>query len=795
MQTLTIFARLHRAGIPLAFTGVTALLLFASYDSFAQKFPRTTIEVTSQVSTLPTRDATSRANDLLSRMTVEEKVGQLNQDFVLPGRQEPEGLDSKIRAGKVGSLLFVTDPVTINHLQKVAIEESRLRIPILFGYDVIHGFKTIFPVPLALASSWDPSLIEQVQTVAAREASSVGIRWTFAPMVDIARDPRWGRMVEGAGEDPYLGSIIASAQVRGFQGSDISNPEHLLACAKHFVGYGAADGGRDYDSSYVPETLLQNVYLKPFHAAQQAGVGSFMSAYMDLNDVPATGNTFLLQDVLRKDWGFQGFVVSDADAVGNLVTHGFARDKEDAAFRAFKAGINMEMTGLGSGVGNVGDAYLTSLANLVKQGRVTNEELDNAVRPILEAKFRLGLFENAYVDEVRSAQILGAVEHRKLARIAAQRSAVLLRNEGGVLPLEQPKLSSIAVIGPLADSQTDVLGGWSFRGDPKQAVTILQGIRNHVGAAVKVEYAQGAQLKRAFPSMFDAIFPSPKQPEWSDVQKRDEIENAASLAKAADVTVLALGEDALMSGEGASASSLALPGNQLELLRAVVATRKPLVLVLENGRPLDISWAVQHVPAVLEVWHPGTEGGNAVADLLFGDAVPGGKLPVTWPRSEGQVPIYYAHNRTHQPDSAAGFTSRYWDAPSSPLYPFGFGLSYTSFVYRNLRVATPSVRKGDPVAVSVDVTNAGLRAGDDVAQLYIHQRDGGASRPVRELKGFQRVALNPGETRTLHFLLPPTELSYWNSQSKTWVEDASEFDVWAGSDSSAALHDTFVTNN
>jgi beta-glucosidase len=795
MRLLTTHIQPRKAAFRTAFAGAILLLVLGRSVSRAQDNRRSAVVSKSENSSGSAQNVTGQANDLLGRMTLEEKVGQLNQDFLFPDPQRLEAVGSNIRDGKVGSLLFVTDAATINRLQKIAVQESRLKIPILFGFDVIHGFKTIFPVPLAMASSWDTNLVEQVQTVAAREASSAGIRWTFAPMVDIARDPRWGRIVEGAGEDPYLGSAMASAQVRGFQGDNHGNPEHILACAKHFAGYGAADGGRDYDSSYIPEALLQNVYLKPFHAAEQAGVGSFMSAYMDLNDIPATGNVHLLQDVLRKDWGFRGFVVSDAEAVGNLVTHGFARDKEDAAFRAFTAGVNMEMTGVGPMGGGIGDAYATHLADLVRKGRVTSEQLDDAVRPILEAKIRLGLFEQPYVDEARSSQTLGRTEHRKLARIAAQRSAVLLRNESDLLPLQQPKLSSIAVIGPLADSQTDTLGGWSFRGDPKEAVTILQGIRKHVDSSVRIDYMQGSQLKRAFPSMFDAIFPSPKQPEWTDAQKRDEIVKATNLAKAADVTVLVLGEDALMSGEAASTSTLDLPSNQAELLHAVVATNRPVVLVLENGRPLNISWAAAHVPAILEIWHPGTEGGNAVADLLFGDAVPGGKLPVTWPRSEGQIPIYYAHNLTHQPDSAPEFTSRYWDIPSSPLYPFGYGLSYTRFTYGNLRIANRQVKKGERVVVSVDVTNAGSRTGDEVVQVYIHQQNGGTSRPVRELKGFQRVTLGAGETKTLQFALTKSDLSYWNSQSKVWVEDSSQFDVWAGSDSSAALHDTFAISD
>ena len=734
-------------------------------------------------------DVTRRGNELLRQMTLDEKVGQLNQLFFFSQFMKPEAMEASIRDGKIGSLLFVTDPAVINRFQKVAVEQSRLHIPLLFGFDVIHGFRTIFPVPLAMASSWDPSLVERAQTVAAREASAVGIRWTFAPMVDIARDPRWGRIVEGAGEDPYLGSEIAKAQVRGFQGQNLGSPDRVIACVKHFAGYGAADGGRDYDSAYIPEVLLHNVYLAPFRAAAEAGAGSFMSAYMDLNDVPATGNRFLLQDVLRREWGFRGFVVSDADAVGNLVTHGFARDKEDAAYRALTAGVNMEMS---IDFGTVGKAYIENLPKLVQQGRVTASQLDDAVRPILEAKIRLGLFERPYVDEARLAQAYDASEHRQLARVAAQRSAVLLRNEGGLLPLANAggKISSIAVIGPLADSQRDIRGSWSFVDDPKTAITVLQGIRGKVAVGVRVEYAQGVELGRTYPSPFEMFTSGPRSLAWTEAKKQEEFAKAVELARRSDVVVLVLGELESMSGESASKSTLDPPGRQLELIEAVVAAGKPAVLVLVNGRPLNIAWASEHVPAILEAWHPGTEGGNAVADLLFGDATPGGKLPVTWPRNAGQIPIYYAHNLTQQPESSPRFTSRYWDVATSPLYPFGYGLSYTKFAYSNLRVSQQQAKVGQTVEVSVDVENTGGRAGDEVAQLYIHQQAGSASRPVRELKGFQRVALAPGETKTVRFTLGKAEMTYWSPQEKAWVQEPATFDVWVGGDSTATMHAT-----
>ena len=744
-----------------------------------------------QTATSRDADVSKRAAALLAKMTLEEKIGQLNQLFFLSQLMKPEVMEPGIREGKIGSLLFVTDPATINRFQKIAVEQSRLKIPLLFGFDVIHGFRTVFPVPLAMASSWDPALVERAQTIAAREARAAGVRWTFAPMVDIARDPRWGRIVEGAGEDPYLGAKMSAAQVRGFQGSDPSAPGRLLACMKHFAGYGAADGGRDYDSSYLSDAELYNVYFPPFKAAVDAGVGCTMSAYMNLNDVPATGNAFLLREVLRKEWGFKGFVVSDADSVGDLVTHGFAADKADAAVRALTAGVDMEMS-LPLPVSTVGSAYADNLAKLVKEGRVTTTQIDSAVRRILEAKYRLGLFDNPYVDESAVTSHHNNPEHRQLARVAAQRSAVLLRNEGNLLPLTKgdPKISSIAVIGPLADSRRDMRGPWTLADDMKTAVSVVEGIREKVGPSVKVDYAQGVDIGRAYPSIF-AIFGGARPVPWSEAQKREEFEKAVALARSSDLVVLVLGEHEEMSGEAATHSTIELPGRQRELLEAVSALGKPTVLVLINGRPLDISWAVNRVPAILEAWHPGSEGGNAIADLIYGDATPGGKLPVTWPRSSGQIPIYYAHNLTQKPESAKDFTSRYWDMPTAPLYPFGYGMSYTTFAYSNLRVSKAEAKVNESVDVSVDVENTGRRAGEEVAQLYIHQRSGSASRPVRELKGFERIVLAPGEKKNVRFTLGKSELTYWSSAMKGWVQEPATFDVWAGGNSTATLTTTF----
>lgn len=743
--------------------------------------------VGAQTAPLTHEQAHEQAEVLLRHMTVEEKIGQMNQasGAMIPGLggQKP---DTLILQGKVGSILWLTDVKEINRLQHLAVEKSRLHIPILFAFDVIHGYRTVFPVPLAMASSWDPSVEEQAQHLAGQDARAAGIEWTFTPMVDIARDARWGRMVEGAGEDPYLGAAMAQAQVRGFQGTSIG-PDSVLACVKHFAGYGAADGGRDYDSSYVPEELMRNVYLVPFHAAEQAGAATFMSAYMDLDDVPASGNHWLLTDVLRKDWGFNGFVVSDAFAVGSLVTHGYARDPEDAAYKAVSAGLNMDMAS---------ETFTHNLPELVKSGKVTEAQLDAAVLPILEAKYELGLFDHPYVDESKVDEVLNRPEGRTLERKLAARSMVLLKNDNQTLPLSS-SLKKVAVIGPLADSTRDIEGGWTVEGlfggpGKSHPVTVLAGLKDRLGAEAEVTFVPGPPLSRVYPSMFDQMSGKKPLPPPTASETADWLAKTKAAAQQADLVIAVMGESADMSGEAASRATLDLPGMQEQMLETAVATGKPVILVLENGRPLDIRWASEHVPAILESWYPGTEGGAAVADVLFGDVDPGGKLPVSWPRTAGEEPLYYNHNLTHEPEDRPNFTSRYWDISSKPLYPFGYGLSYTNFRFSNLRLSSKSVKKDDKTEVSVDVTNTGKVAGDAVAQIYIHQRYGSASRPVRQLKGFERVTLKPGETRTLTFPLGKDELSYWNPQTKMWVEEPSEFDVWAGGDSTASLHTDFT---
>ena len=575
---------------------------------------------------------------------------------------------------------------------------------------------------------------------------------------------------------------MARAQVKGFQGEELG-PNSVMACVKHFAGYGAADGGRDYDSSYVPEELMHNVYLRPFHAAEQAGAGTFMSAYMDLNDVPASGNHWLLTDVLRKDWGFKGFVVSDAFAVASLQVHGFAKDPSDAAYKGFSAGMDMDMAS---------QTYTKNLAALVKAGKVPEASIDKAVLSILEAKYRLGLFDNPYVDESKVDATLSRPEGRVLERKVASRSMVLLRNENQALPLAK-STKKIAVIGPLADSGSDIEGGWTVEGlfgsgSKSNPVTVLAGLKNRLGADAQITVVTGPIPTRIYAGLLDQLSGKKPMPPPTAAEVAETLAKVKDAAANADVVIAVMGEVSSMSSEAASRATLDLPGIQQQMLETAVASGKPVILVLENGRPLDIRWASEHVPAILEAWYPGSEGGNAIADVLFGDVNPGGKLPVSWPRVAGQEPLYYNHNLTHEPEDRPTFTSRYWDLSSKPLYPFGYGLSYSTFKFDHLKLTKTSMKAGEATEAEVDVTNTGSVEGDAVAQVYIHQRYGSASRPVRELKGFQRVTLKPGETQTLKFTLGKDELEFWSPQTKAWGVEASTFDVWAGGDSTATLH-------
>jgi beta-glucosidase len=693
-----------------------------------------------------------RINALLARMTLEEKLGQLQQlDGEANGNFRPEHLEL-VRKGLLGSTLNVRGAQHTNQLQRVAMNESRLKIPVLFGFDVIHGYRTIFPIPLGEASSWDPSLAERSAAVAAQEANNVGLRWTFAPMVDIARDPRWGRITEGAGEDPYLGAAFARARVRGFQGADYGAPDKILACAKHFVAYGAAEGGRDYNTTDLSEQTLREIYLPPFKAAVDAGVGTLMSSFNAINGVPASANAFTLTKVLRDEWKFDGFVVSDYTSVKELINHGVAANEEEAAAAALNAGVDMEM---------VSRSYNAFGPQLLKQNKLTTATIDEAVRRILRIKFRLGLFDRPYTDEAVESNALLRPESIRLAREIAGRSMVLLKNDRDVLPLPK-NVGSIAVIGPLADDRRAPLGWWAGDGKEENTVTPLAGIKAKVSAQTKVGYAKGCDVKDDSTAGF---------------------QEAVNLAKQSDVALVFVGELAEMVGEAASRSSLDLPGRQLELVQAIQATGKPTIVVLVNGRPLTIGWIVDNVPAVLESWMGGSQSGNAIADILFGDVNPGGKLPVTFPRTVGQVPVYYNYMNTGRPPEAQNrYTSKYLDLPWTPLFPFGHGLSYTKFRISNPQISTPRIDTNGKLTVSVEVENVGQRAGDEVVQLYIRDPVATMTRPVKELKGFQRVTLQPGEKRRVEFVLGHEQLGFWNREMR-YVVEPGEFRVMVGANS------------
>jgi beta-glucosidase len=717
-----------------------------------------------------------KTDALLKHMTVEEKIGQLNQPFHFSKKK----VDEEIAAGMVGSVDHVLDPTEINALQTLAVEKTRLHIPLLFDMDVIHGYRVIFPVPIGAAASWDMTMIERDQGIAAMEARAGGQQWTSAPMLDIARDPRWGRIVEGAGEDPYLGSKVAVAQVNGFQGILPIDSNHMIATAKHFAGYGAGEGGRDHDAANLSESQLRNVIFPPFKAAVEAGATAVMSAYMDLNDVPATGNRWLLTDVLRDEWSFKGLVISDNNAVTDLVPHGFARDKADAARRALDAGVDVQMS-------NYGD--VDGLLTAAHDGTLDREKLDSAVRRVLRLKFQLGLFDHPYV-EVKPMEDSVLQEHLKASRIAADRSAVLLRNDANLLPLHPQAYKKLAVIGQLADSRQDTLGPWTGGENIDDTVTVRRALEQS-GKFESVVYAQGIQIGRKYSSPFDSLMKEKPQRRWTPEQADDEFRHAVEVARDSDIVVAVMGELQDMDGESASRSSLALPGRQEELLEAISALGKPVVLILFSGRPLDLQWEVEHIPGILDMWYPGTEGGNAAVDLLFGEANPGGKLPFTWTRDANQIPTYYSHNNTQDPQNQG---RRYWDEPSVPLFPFGYGLSYSKFSFAPPKASQPQIKVGQPITVEAEVENTSDVAGDVVAQLYIHQRFGSASRPVRELKGFDRVLLQPHEKKTLHFTLSPRDLSFWSTAKRKWTQEPTTVDYWVGEDSTANDGGSFVVH-
>jgi beta-glucosidase len=716
-----------------------------------------------------------RVDALLGQMSLEEKVGQLNQLSTgsLTGPQRiVENGDELIRKGWVGGILNAVTARETNAYQKEAIEGSRLRVPILFGLDVIHGFRTLFPIPLGLSSSWDQDLVAQTARYAAGEASSQGVRWTFSPMVDIARDPRWGRIAEGSGEDPYLGSALARAYVRGYQGERLDDPASVVACAKHFVGYGAVEGGRDYNTTEISERTLRDVYLPPFHAAVVEGAGTIMSAFNAINGTPASANAFTLTQVLRREWNFQGFVDSDWTAVREIMLHGIANDERTAALKSFIAGVDMDMQS---------DIFLRYIPGLVRSGEVPVSRLDEAVRGILRVKFALGLFDHPYVVEPGAPSAAAAAAGNALALRAAEESFVLLENrivgDTPLLPLAAASGARIALIGPLADSAKDMLGSWSCQAVSGDMVTLRSALSERAARqGMRMSFARGTDVSG--PS--DSGFPE-----------------ALEAARNADIVVLALGESGRSSGEASSRSDINLPGNQEKLLEAVVGTGKPVVLVVFSGRPLSIAWAAKHVPAILMAWFPGTQAGPALVRALFGEAEPAGRLTVSVPRSVGQVPIYYNHMNTGRPRSdpiGMGaykpdpyYVTGYIDETNTPLYPFGYGLTYTSFSYSAVQVSAASasakaINEGQSrLTVSAEVRNTGKREGTETAQLYIRMRGTSVARPVRELKGFQRVHLAPGESRRLEFNLGREELSFWNAEMRYEAEPGSLY-VWVAPD-------------
>jgi len=707
-----------------------------------------------------------RVRDLLGRMTLEERVGQLVQYSSRDDMTGPSSASSimpLLRAGGIGSMLNVTGVDGTRKWQQIAVESSRLHLPLLFGLDVIHGYRTIFPIPLASAASWDLARIERAERIAATEAAAVGVHWTFAPMVDIARDPRWGRVAEGAGEDPFLGAAIARARVRGFQGDDLAAPDTILACAKHFAAYGAAQAGRDYFTTDVTERTLREVYLPPFRAAVEAGAGTLMAAFNDLDGTPCSGNAFLLDRVLRGEWGFRGFIVSDWAGIAEMRAHGFAADLRDAARLAFRAGVDMDMEG---------EAYGPHLAGLVRAGLVSEPRLDAAVGAVLAAKIRLGLLDDPfrYCDAARERAMLRRPEFLEAARDLARRSCVLLKNEHNVLPLKTAGLT-VALVGPLADAPLHQLGAWHASGDRQDSVTVRTALAE-IFPGARLRYAGGCAVRGADTAGFAA---------------------ARAAAKASDVVVVALGEDADQSGEATSRASLDLSGPQAALLKELRATGKPVVLLLLTGRPLTIEAVEPLADAILVAWHPGTMGGPAIADVLTGAYNPSGHLPITWPRTVGQIPIFYAHKNSGRPaplKDGDRYYSHYLDAPNTPQFPFGFGLSYTTFAFDELRLR--GAEAGDPaLTVTVRVRNTGARACEEIVQLYVRDRLGSVTRPVRELKGFDKIALAPGEARDVEFRLAPADLAFWRAD-ETWGPEPGEFDVFVGDDATAKLTAAFV---
>jgi beta-glucosidase len=715
----------------------------------------------------------ARVDELSSRMTVAEKIGQMSQV-----NWDSVDLHQAVKEGRVGSVINQVDVGEINYLQKLATEESRLGIPLLIGRDVIHGFKTVFPIPLGQAASWNPAVLAEGARIAALEAASAGINWTFAPMIDITRDPRWGRIAESLGEDPYLCKILATAMVDGYQGDDLAAQGSIASCAKHFAGYGASESGRDYNTVNIPEIELRNVYLPPFKAVADAGVATFMTSFSELNGVPATANEFLLKQVLREEWGFQGLVVSDWDSIPQMTTHGLTANDKEAAFEAASAGVNMEMAS---------STYADHLEALIAEGRIAESDIDAMVAPILRLKFRLALFENPYTDPAVLPEIANA-RHLEAAKQAAVQSCVLLKNDCGLLPLSLEQPGAIAVIGPLADEAREQLGTWVFDGDPQYSQTGLNALRALLGDQATVRFSKGLEHSRS--------------------KNHDGFADAVQVAQQSDVVIMFAGEEAILSGEAHCRANIDLPGHQQALIDEIAATGKPIVLVIMAGRPLTLEAVIEKVDAVLYAWHPGTMGGPAIADLLFGKEVPSGKLPVTFPRMVGQVPIYYAQKNTgkpacaetfvhiddipvNTPQTSTGMTAMHLDAGFTPLFPFGYGLSYTKFAYENISTSAATIGLGDSIQISAELTNLGAFAAEEVAQLYIRDLVGSVTRPVRELKGFKKIRLEPGRSETVSFEIHTDDLGFYN-RNMEFAAEPGLFHAWIGGDSNADLRTEFT---
>ncbi|HET6556313.1 MAG TPA: beta-glucosidase BglX [Prolixibacteraceae bacterium] len=726
-------------------------------------------------------------DQLMGKMTLEEKLGQLNlpaSGDIITGAGSSTDIGKKIKEGQVGGLFNIKGVEKIRDVQKIAVEQSRLKIPLIFGMDVIHGYQTVFPIPLGMSCSWDMSLIEQSARLAAQEASADGICWTFSPMVDIGRDPRWGRMSEGSGEDPFLGSHIAKAMVRGYQGDDLRQNNTIMACVKHFALYGAGEAGRDYNTVDMSRIRMYNEFLPPYKAAVEAGVGSLMTSFNEIDGIPASANRWLMTEVLRNQWGFKGFVVTDYTAISEMTDHGLGDLKQVSAL-SLHAGIDMDM---------VSEGLLTTLKQSLDEGKVSQQEIDQACRRVLEAKYKLGLFEDPYryCDVNRSKKEIFTPANRQKAREIAAQTFVLLKNDQQTLPLKGKGI--IALVGPLASNRENMTGTWSVAADFPKSVSLLDGLKKALGSQANILYAKGTNV--VSDSLLDtriSVFGKPTQ--WDKRSQKDMIAEAVAAAQKADVVIAAVGESAEMSGEASSRSDINLPENQLELLQALKATGKPVVMVLFTGRPLSITWEKENIPAILNVWFGGSEAGDAIADVLLGKVNPSGKLSATFPQNVGQIPLYYNHKNTGRPLAEGKwfqkFRSNYLDVSNDPLFPFGYGLSYTTFNYKNLKVSSPEMTKGGQLTVSVEVTNSGNYDGAEVVQLYLRDIVGSVTRPVKELKGFQKVFLKKGETKTVSFTLTEQDLRFYNSELQ-WVSEPGDFKVFVGTSSANTQEASFT---